>query len=80
MKANNAIDFSLMALGVAAGLDNIETILGIVLLIVQFLWFTIKLAILIGRAIKSGDLEKGDEALADFIDSADNLINKEDKK
>lgn len=74
MKVSKGIDATLILAGFAYGLDNIQNILGIIILVIQLLWFTIKLALLVAKAIRSGNLEDGDKALDEFIEDAKEAI------
>ena len=47
------IDGCLLTIGTATGLANIEHILGIVLLVIQLLWFIVKLLIKIVNSLKN---------------------------
>lgn len=77
MKNNiiNAIDSVLIVLGVGVGLDTIESLLGIIILVIQILWILSKFAIRIYHNIKNKNYDDVDDALKDSIDELDTLKN-----
>lgn len=76
------IDVCLLSIGSAYSLANIESILGIIILVIQLIWFTIKFVSKIVNAIKSGSSvvevisENADEFI-EIVDDVRDAINKE---
>ena len=62
-KANNIVDSVLIALGVTFGLNEIESLLGIIILSVQILWIFVKVGIKICHNIKDKNTSGVVEAL-----------------
>lgn len=53
MNNNNTVDSILLALGTAFSLTNIESVLGIIILIIQIIWITFKLIYSLKEKLKS---------------------------
>ena len=70
---NNTIDNILMALGATWSLANIQTLLGIIVLVFQIVWLMFKLVIKIINKIKTkgnlDDLDKEVDKITDKINS-----------
>lgn len=73
MKAlQNVVDVSLIAACTAWSIDNIESMLGIILLIIQICWILVKLIINLVKYVKSG---KNIDELDKYIDEVENNVN-----
>ena len=70
---HNTIDNILIALGATWSLANIQTLLGIIVLVFQILWLTFKLIVKIINKIKTkgnlDDLDKEVDKITDKINS-----------
>lgn len=70
---HNTIDNILIALGATWSLANIQTLLGIIVLVFQILWLTFKLIVKIINNIKTkgnlDDLDKDVDKITDKINS-----------
>ena len=53
MQTENAIDTTLLSIGSVYSLTNIREILGIIILCIQIIWFTLKIFFKIYRSIKN---------------------------
>lgn len=53
MNNNNTVDSILLALGTAFSLSNIESVLGIIILVIQVMWISFKLIYSIKDKLKS---------------------------
>lgn len=62
----NAVDYGLIGIGTLFGLTDIESILGIIILVIQFIWVVLKIIF----AIKN----KNKEELKTAIDEGTELI------
>ena len=69
----NGLETCFIVLGSALGLSNIQSILGIILLMVQFVLVIIKIVLY----IKKGDIDKAIEVVEDV---AEKITEKEDTK
>lgn len=82
-KANNIVDSVLIALGVTFGLNEIESLLGIIILSVQILWIFVKVGIKIYHNIKdkntSGVVDNIKDLHDELVDLQEDLKDKEDK-
>lgn len=83
-KANNIVDSVLIALGVTFGLNEIESLLGIIILSVQILWIFVKVGIKIYHNIKdnnaSGVADNIKDLHDELVDLQEDLKDKEDEK
>ena len=71
------IDTAMITIGISYSLDNIRTVLGIVILSLQLLWILFKLIIRLINAIKNpSDLDKSDTAFDDAIGSLTDIYDK----
>lgn len=79
--SNSTVDTLLLITGTATGLVNLESILGIIILVIQLLWLGFKLVYKIITSIKEkkslDTLDKDVEDLVDFIEESKNNINKQ---
>lgn len=70
---HNTIDNILIALGATWSLANIQTLLGIIVLVFQIVWLTFKLIVKIINTIKTkgnlDDLDKDVDKITDKINS-----------
>ena len=78
-KINDIIDYGLIAAGTIYSIDNIEQILGLIVLLVQLIWLLIKLGFKVYNAIKNQktDLTEGDDYISDFKGEVEDFINKD---
>lgn len=71
----NVVDYSLIAVGSVISFANIETILGIVLLIIQISWLLTKLIYKIVITInKKGNLDELDKEVTDITEVIETII------
>lgn len=77
MKATvNVIDLSLIAACTAWSIDNIESILGVILLIIQICWILAKLVINLVKYLKKGkDIDKLDKYIDEIENTVNNVLN-----
>ena len=76
---HNTIDNILIALGATWSLANIQTLLGIIVLVFQILWLTFKLIVKIINKIKTkGNLDELDKEVDKITDKI-NSIGDEDE-
>lgn len=54
----HAIDICMLTVGTAYSLENIETVLGIIILVIQFIWLITKLVVKIVKSIKNKNLDE----------------------
>ena len=82
-KINNVVDSALIVLGVTFGLNEIESLLGIIILSVQILWIFVKVGIKIYHNIKdknaSGVVDNIKNLHDELVDLQEDLKDKEDK-
>ena len=75
----NAVDYSLIAVGSVISFANIETILGIVLLIIQISWLLTKLIYKIVITIKQkGNLDELDKEVTDITEVIETIIEEKE--
>lgn len=67
----HAIDICMLTVGTAYSLENIETTLGIIILVIQFIWLITKLVVKIVSSIKN---KKLDEITDDDINTITGFI------
>lgn len=86
-KIDDLIDYGLIATGTLVSLENIETMLGIAILIIQFIWLVTKLVVKAIQVVKKdgdlNELDKDVDNIVDFVEDAlnrDNEENKDDNK
>ncbi len=80
-KIDDLIDYGLIATGTLVSLENIETMLGIAILIIQFIWLVTKLVVkAIGVIKKDGDLNELDKEVDNIVDFVEDALNKDDKE
>lgn len=86
-KIDDLIDYGLIATGTLVSLENIETMLGIAILIIQFIWLVTKLVVKAIQVVKNdgdlNELDKDVDNIVDFVEDAlnrDNEENKDDNK
>lgn len=69
-KITTCVDYTLMLTGFAYSLENIETLLGVIILCIQLLWLISKLIVSIVNSCKSGnDLDDLDGNVGEIIDT-----------
>ncbi len=78
-KVNDCVDYTLISLGTLIGLDNIESILGIIILSIQLLWFICKGCYKIYQLIKAKKFDKIEDVVDDMVDDIDGLKKGEKK-
>lgn len=75
----NVVDYSLIAVGSVISFANIETILGIVLLIIQISWLLTKLIYKIVITIKQkGNLDELDKEVTDITEVIETIIEEKE--
>lgn len=80
-KIDDLIDYGLIATGTLVSLENIETMLGIAILIIQFIWLVTKLVVKAIEVIrKDGDLNELDKEVDNIVDFVEDALNKDDKE
>lgn len=80
-KIDDLIDYGLIATGTLVSLENIETMLGIAILIIQFIWLVTKLVVKAIQVIrKDGDLNELDKEVDNIVDFVEDALNKDDKE
>lgn len=80
-KIDDLIDYGLIATGTLVSLENIETMLGIAILIIQFIWLVTKLVVKAIEVIrKEGDLNELDKEVDNIVDFVEDALNKDDKE
>ena len=69
----------MIAAGTIYSIDNIEQILGLIVLFVQLIWLLIKLGFKVYTSIKNKktDLTEGDDYISDFKGEVEDFINKD---
>nr|DAI46663.1 MAG TPA: ATP synthase B chain precursor-like protein [Caudoviricetes sp.] len=73
MKYDNIIDTTLIAIGTALGISQIESILGIIIISIQILWILFKLCYNVYKSIKDKKYEKVKQEVDKAIDELENL-------
>lgn len=73
MKYDNIIDTTLIAIGTALGISQIESILGIIIISIQILWILSKLCYNVYKSIKDKKYEKVKQEVDKAIDELENL-------
>lgn len=80
-KITNTIDYALLLLGTTWSLDNIESILGIIVLAIQILWLLAKFIVKLVQVAKTStienvteNLDKLDSDVSEIIDSINKVI------
>ena len=73
MKYYNMIDTTLIAIGMALGISQIESILGIIIISIQVLWILFKLCYNVYKSIKNKKFEKIKQEVDNAIDELENL-------
>lgn len=72
MGKTNLIDTVLIAIGTMYSITNIKEVLGIIILLIQFIWIIVKLIDKIYRTIKTkkslDEVDKDIENLTDFLE------------
>lgn len=80
-KIIDLIDYGLIATGTLVSLENIETMLGIAILIIQFIWLVTKLVVKAIQVIKAdGDLNELDKDIDNIVDFVEDALNKNDEE
>ena len=72
----SAVDYSLIGIGTLFGLTEIESVLGIIILIVQFIWFIVRIVI----AIKTKDTKELKTTIQEGTEFVNSLNNKKEEK
>lgn len=76
----NGIDICLIAFGTLFGISDVRSILGIVILVVQIIWVTLKVIFAIRDHIKSKDAEGIVEDARQYADDLTKIYNDSGKK
>lgn len=74
-KITNTIDYALLALGATWGLDNIESMLGIIVLTIQILWLLAKFIVKLIQVAKTSTIENVTENLDKLDKDVDEIID-----
>lgn len=74
----DAVDGGLMLFGLTISLQDIQSILSIIIIVIDILWLLGKFVIKFFRYIKDGKLD--DEELADLENDMDNIKNIKNKE
>ena len=72
----SAVDYSLIGIGTLFGLTEIESVLGIIILIVQFIWFIVRIVI----AIKTKDTKELKTTIQEGTEIVNSLNDKKEEK
>lgn len=76
----NVIDLSLITVCTAWSIDNIESMLGIILLAIQICWILVKLVINLVKYVKSGkNIDKLDKYIDEIEDNINNALGKKEQ-
>ncbi len=76
----NAVDYGLIGIGTLFGLTDIESILGIIILVIQFIWVIIKVILAIKNKNKEDlktAIDEGTSLIESIKDKQDDRQNKE---
>lgn len=77
MKTDNVVDGLFLAIGTGYSLTNIQTVLGVALLVLQIAWIIAKIVTKIIRRVKTGEpIEALSDEVDDAIEVAGKLIDK----
>ena len=87
-RATEVVDCALLSVGTLYSMENIEHVLGVVILVIQLAWLCTKLGVAIYKKIKSGgnlselDGDVGDitGTLGDIIDAVDKLDDEKEEE
>ena len=72
----SAVDYSLIGIGTLFGLTEIESVLGIIILIVQFIWFIVRIII----AVKTKDTKELKTTIQEGTEFVNSLNDKKEEK
>lgn len=72
----SAVDYSLIGIGTLFGLSEIESVLGIIILIVQFIWFIVRIII----AVKTKDTKELKTTIQEGTEFVNSLNDKKEEK
>ena len=73
---NNIIDYSLISLGVVFSAQNIESIIGILLMCIQVVWLIAKMILKIKNHIKNKQFDKIDDTIEETIKDIEEVTKK----
>lgn len=77
MKTDNLVDGLFLAIGTGYSLSNIQTVLGVILLVLQIVWIIAKIVIKVIRKAKTGEpVDILSDEVDDALEAADKLIEK----
>lgn len=74
-KITNTIDYALLALGTTWSLDNIESMLGIIVLAIQILWLLAKFIVKLIQVAKTSTIENVTKNLDELDKDVDEIID-----
>lgn len=77
---NNIIDYSLITLGVTFSAQNIESIIGIILMCIQVVWLCSKMILKVKYHIKNKQFDKIDDAIKETIEDIEEVTKNEYSK
>lgn len=77
MKTDNVVDGLFLAVGTGYSLTNIQTVLGVILLVLQIVWIIAKIVTKVIRKVKTGEpVDILSDEVDDALEAADKLIEK----
>lgn len=76
---SNSIDCGLVTISTAWSIENIDNILGIILLIIQILWISSRCVISIYNRVKSKKFTEIPKDLEETIEDIESLLKKDKK-
>lgn len=79
-KVNNIVDLTLISVGSWWSIENIKSILGIIILVIQIMWILYKFVIALLKANKERDAHAVKDAFNEAIDSLEELNYNMDKE
>ena len=77
---NNIIDYSLITLGVTFSAQNIESIIGILLMCIQVVWLFVKMILKVKNHIKNKQFDKIDDTIEEAIKDIEEVTKNEHTK
>jgi len=79
-KVSNAVDSVLIVMGATIGFQDIESILGIILLCVDLVWIVVKGVLLVYSKLKKKDIDGAINDVNSTINSINGISTKLDSK
>lgn len=77
---NNIIDYSLITLGATYSAQNIESIIGILLMCIQVVWLCVKMILKVKNHIKNKQFDKIDDTIKETIEDIEEVTKNEHTK